>query len=70
MRSGPRARSTPPLPAAVRNEATVVDAGSLRLEDERAFLIYGGAERVTYAIPMEEEDGSWKVGALSAMPLS
>ncbi len=61
---------SPPLPAAVRNETTVVDAGSLRLEDERAFLIYGGPKRVTYAILMEEEDGSWKVGALSAIPLS
>lgn len=61
---------TPPLPAAVRNETTIVDAGSLRFEDGRAFLIYTGAEETTYAVLMEEEDGAWKVASLSAVPLS
>lgn len=61
---------TPPLPAAVRRESTIVDAGSLRLEDERAFLIYGGAKGTVYAVVMEQEDGAWKVGTLSATPIS
>lgn len=61
---------TPPLPAAARNESTIVDAGSLRFEGERAFLIYTGAKGATFAILMEKEDGSWKVGALSSIPLS
>lgn len=61
---------TPPLPAAVRRESTVVDAGSLRLEDERAFLIYRGAEDTEYAVVMAEEDGTWKVGSLAATPIS
>jgi hypothetical protein len=60
----------PTLPASVRRESTVVDAGSLRLEDGRAFLIYRGAEGATYAIVMVPEDGGWKVGSLAATPLS
>jgi hypothetical protein len=60
---------SPPLPEAVRRESTVVDAGSLRLEGGRAFLIYRGAEDTGYAILMAEEDGAWKVGALAATPL-
>jgi len=61
---------TPPLPAAVRRESTIVDAGSLRREGERAFLIFRGAEEATYAIVMEQESGAWKVGAIATTPLS
>lgn len=61
---------TPPLPAAVRRESTVVDAGSLRFEGEQAFLIYRGAEGAEYAIVMADEDGTWKVGALAATLIS
>lgn len=61
---------TPPLPTAVRRESTIVDAASLRLEGERAFLIYRGSEGAEYAMLMEQEDGAWKVGSLSATPLS
>jgi hypothetical protein len=61
---------SPPLPATVRRESTVVDAGSLRLEGERAFLIYRGAKGTGYAIVMAEEDGGWKVGSLAATPIS
>lgn len=60
---------TRPLPASVRRETTLVDAASLRRDGERAFLIYRGAERTVYAMPMQEEGGSWKVGLLSASPL-
>ena len=52
---------TRPLPASVRRKTTVVDAGSFRREDERGFLIYYDAEDRAYAIPLEEEDGAWKV---------
>jgi len=61
---------TPPLPAAVRRESTIVDAGSLRHEGERAFLIFRGAGGDVYAIVMEQESGSWKVGALATTPIS
>jgi hypothetical protein len=61
---------TPPLPPAVRRELTVVDAGSLRTEGGRAFLIYRGAEGTVYAISMAQEGGAWKVGSIAATPLS
>lgn len=61
---------TPKLPPAVRRESTIVDAGSLRLEGEQAFLIYKGVEDKTYTVLMVPEDGDWKVGSLAATPLS
>lgn len=60
---------TPPLPPAVQRESTQVDAGSLRVEGERGFLIYTGAERKAYAINMANEGGEWKVGSLAPVPL-
>jgi hypothetical protein len=68
--AGILAALTPPLPAGVQKESTIVDAGSLRTEGEQAFLIYRGAEGTVYAIPMKPEGGAWKVGALAATPLS
>lgn len=56
---------TRPLPAAVQREITTVDAGSFRHDGEQGFLIYYGADQTVYAMPMSEEDGSWKVSALS-----
>lgn len=56
-----------------RRELTVVDAASLRHDGEQAFLIYHGSEYDTggaygvadlYAMPMNQEGGEWKVGAL------
>lgn len=60
---------TPPLPPAVQRESTVVDAGSLRVEGERGFLIYRGAEQTVYAITMTHEGGQWQVGSLAPVPL-
>lgn len=61
---------TPKLPPSARRESTIVDAGSLRLEGDQAFLIYRGAEGKTYTVLMAPEDGAWKVGSLAATPLS
>jgi len=62
---------TTQLPPSTWREITTVDAGSLRHEDEQAFLIYYGApEKTVYAMPLAEEDGEWKVGALSGDALS
>jgi len=61
---------TRPLPSSVRREDTVVDAGSLRHEGEQAFLIYYGAKKTAYAMPMSQEGGEWKVGALAGTPLA
>ncbi len=60
---------TRPLPASVRRETTVVDAGSLRTEGEQSFLIYRGEGGTVYAMPMKQEDSGWKVTLLSATPL-
>ncbi len=56
---------TRPLPPALEREVTTIDAGSLRREGEQGFLIYFGPERVVYSMPLREEDGTWKVAALS-----
>jgi hypothetical protein len=55
---------TSKLSAAEWQEATTVDAGSLRQEGEQAFLIYYGADKTVYAMPLSVEDGQFKVGAL------
>jgi hypothetical protein len=60
---------TTELSAASWRELTTVDAGSLRQEDEQAFLIYYGAEKSVYAMPLNVEDGEFKVGALSGNPI-
>lgn len=55
---------TRPVPAALQREITTIDAGSLRQDGEQAFLIYHGAGDTAYAMPLRQEDGEWKVGAL------
>jgi len=61
---------TTQLPPATWREITTVDAGSLRNEGERAFLIYYGApQKTVYAMPLASEDGEWKVGALAGNAL-
>jgi hypothetical protein len=61
---------TRPLAAAVERETTSVDAGSFRHEGDQGFLIYYGPGHAIYAMPVHEEDGVWKVAALSATTLS
>ncbi len=60
---------TQPVSASVNREITTVDAGSLRHEGEQGFLIYFGAGHVTYAMPLRDEGGTWKVAALSGTTL-
>jgi hypothetical protein len=58
-----------PLPASVRRESTIVDAGSLRIGEDNSFLIYRGVDRTVFAMPVVEEDGAWKVTLLSPTTL-
>jgi hypothetical protein len=60
---------TRPVPASVNREIATVDAGSLRQEGEQGFLIYYGAGHATYAMPLKNEGGTWKVAALSGSAL-
>jgi hypothetical protein len=57
---------TRPLSDSLKVEITTVDAGSLRRDGEQGFLIYRGARDTVYSMPLEEEDGEWKVSALAA----
>ena len=60
---------TRPLPTEVEREITTVDARSFRNDGEQGFLIYYGAGQTAYAMPLRNEDGTWKVAALSATTL-
>ncbi len=51
-------------------EARGADVGSLRVEGERAFVIYRGPDGTIMAMLMRQEDGGWKVASLAAVPLS
>src|SRR6478609_5676867 len=57
------------VPAAARREATVAEVGALRVEGERAFLLFTGSHGAHYFMPMAREGGVWKVGALAASAL-
>lgn len=54
----------------LRSEARQINVGSLRAEGERGFLLYRGTEGAIFAISTEREDGEWKLGSISALPLS
>jgi hypothetical protein len=60
-------------PAAIplfKEEAAKANVGSLRVDDEKAFVIYTGTKGTVMAIPMANEDGEWKVASLAGTPLS
>jgi len=48
----------------LKAEAKEADVGSLRVEDDRAFLIYHGFEGKVELLNMEKENGRWKVANL------
>lgn len=58
------------LTAKEREDSTAVDAGSLRHQGQRGFLIYDGAEDIVYAMPLSREGDAWKVDSLSPKRLS
>lgn len=51
-------------------EAAKADVGSLRIEGERAFIIYTGTDKTILAMPMANEGGTWKVASLAGTPLN
>lgn len=57
---------TASVSSVIRQALTEVDAASLRYDDERAFLIYHGAEGIDYFMPLVREGGAWRVSALSS----
>lgn len=53
------------LPTSSRASTMTGEIDSLRVAGERSFALYHGAGDIDYFIPMIEEDGEWKVGALA-----
>lgn len=56
--------TNPAASQAIEAEAASADVGSLRIEGERAFVIYTGVEDAILAMPMTNEGGEWKVAGL------
>ncbi|HEX5762855.1 MAG TPA: hypothetical protein VFY04_07025 [Solirubrobacterales bacterium] len=53
----------------LRQEAAQVDVGSVRVEDDRGFVLYR-VDKTVYAIPIEIEGGDFKVTGLAGLPLN
>jgi hypothetical protein len=53
----------------LRKEAAEADVRSLRVEGDRAFIIYTNGEGTAIAIPVVKEDGDWRVGSLAGTPI-
>jgi hypothetical protein len=64
------ALTNPAAKSDMKAEADRANVGSLRIEGERAFLIYTGAGKTVLAMPMADEAGTWKVASLAGTPLS
>jgi len=54
------------LTAKEKKDSKVVDAGSLREQGKRGFLIYYGAGEVVYSMPLNREGDAWKLASLSS----
>lgn len=65
-----RRLTNPAATGELRKEAAQADVGSLRVEGDRAFVIYRGFGDSVLAIPMSEEGGEWKVASLAGTPLN
>lgn len=57
-------------PQSAFKAAAVADVGSLRIEGERAFVLYRGSGGTVFAMPMQNEGGSWKLASLAGTPIS
>jgi hypothetical protein len=62
--------TNPAAAQSLKEEAAKANVGSLRIEDERAFVIYTGIAGTILAMPMANEGGEWKVASLAGTPLS
>jgi hypothetical protein len=54
----------------LRREAAQADVRSLRIEGDQAFVLYTGLNGTVLAVPMKNEDGSWKVASIAGTPLN
>lgn len=62
---------TAPFTKKAARETAVLDAGALRRDkEEGAYLLYYGAGKAVYSIPMSREGGVWKVAGVGATLLN
>jgi hypothetical protein len=53
----------------VRKDTLEGEIAALRIEGDQAFALYHGSDGKDWAMPMEEEKGSWRVGGILAIEL-
>ena len=53
----------------VRADTLEGEIAALRVKGNRAFALYHGNDGNDYAVPMEKEGGTWKVGSVVTLPL-
>jgi hypothetical protein len=52
-----------------KREGAEIEAGSLRRQGAKGYLIYSGSGEVVYAMPLDQEDDEWRVAAISPQRL-
>lgn len=57
------------VPNEVLAEAAEADVAAMRVEGDRAFLLFRGAHDAAYFMPMAHVGGAWKVAAITASAL-
>jgi hypothetical protein len=62
--------TNPDARQSMKDEAAQADVRSLRLEGDQAFALYTDSDGSVFSMPMDNEDGTWKVGSLAGYPLS
>lgn len=62
--------TNPAAKAEMKAEAEQANVRSMRTEGEQAFILYTGPHATIFSMPMNNEDGSWKVASLSGYPLN
>jgi hypothetical protein len=58
------------LSAQEKKEGATIESGSLRRQGDKGYLLYYGNGEVVYAMPLDRQDGSWRVAALRSQRLS
>ncbi|HTR75446.1 MAG TPA: hypothetical protein VMH33_09360 [Solirubrobacterales bacterium] len=48
----------------IRRDTLKGSIGALRVEGDKAWALYHGTDGKDYAIPLEKEGGSWKIGSI------
>lgn len=58
-----------PLNAKAGRRLATADIGSVRVDGDRAFVLYWGAGKERLVLPIVRENGQWRIAALGASPL-